>query len=218
MDAAQDAKRAVAELKRRATQKTRDGMARYAIPSERAFGVAMRDIQDIAKTFGKSHALAMELWKSGWYEARTMAAYVAEPGTMTSAEMERWCKDFDSWAICDTVCFVLFDKSPHAWKKVDAWAKRKGEIQKRTAFALLASLALHDKKAPDALFEERLALIEEGAGDERNFVKKGVSWALRSYARRGPKLRDAAKALATKLAASKEPGPRWVGKDALKGR
>ena len=97
--------------------------------------------------------------------------------------MDRWARDFDNWATCDTLCFALFDRTAHAFDMVDRWADDEAEFVKRAAFALLASLALHDKKREDEAFLSRLPLIEKAASDERNFVKKGVSWALRSYRR-----------------------------------
>ena len=207
---------AIAKLKKLATKRTLQGMARYAIPSDNAFGVAVGDIHTVAKLAGRDHTLARALWDEGWYEARMLAAFVDEPKRVTPAQMDRWCRDFDSWAICDTVCFHLFDRTPHAWKKVATWRKRSGEFQKRAAFALLASLALHDKKSDDDLFANALPFIEAAANDERNFVKKGVSWALRAYGRRGPQLVTLATALARKLAASDDKTERWVGKDAFR--
>ena len=47
-----------------------------------------------------------------------------------------------------------------------------------------SSLAGHDKSAGDEAFVESLLLIERAATDERNFVKKGVIWALRRIGRR----------------------------------
>ena len=91
--------------------------------------------------------------------------------------MERWCKDFDNWAFCDAMSFNLFDRTPHAWTKVAQWSSRRNEFEKRTAFALLSSLTVHDKSAGDALFEQGLALIEREAGDERHFVKKATNMA-----------------------------------------
>ena len=53
--------------------------------------------------------------------------------------------------------------------------------------------------------------------DERNFVKKGVNWALRAIGgKKSPALRSAARKLATKLAGSPDKTARWIGKDALK--
>lgn len=206
----------LAKLKRLATKRTLEGMARYAIPSANAFGVAVGDLHKVAKELGRSHELAAALWDAVWYESRMLAAFVDEPDRVTPSQMDRWCRDFDSWAICDTVCFHLFDRSPRAWKKVKAWARRKGEFQKRASFALLASLALHDKKSDDEPFAESLSLIEAAANDERNFVKKGVNWALRAVGRRSPPLHSLAVVLSRKLAESKNATERWVGKDALR--
>ena len=203
-------------LKRHASKATREGMARYAIPSEHALGVSMGQIQQLGKQLGRDHDLAQALWDSGIYEARMLAAYVAEPERLTAAQMDRWCRDFDNWAICDTLCFALFDRSPHAWRKVEQWSVKREEFVKRAGFALLASLALHGKGGDDARFAPGLQLIEREAGDERNFVKKGVSWALRSIGRRNAAMHAQATALAQKLAASAEPAARWVGKDAIR--
>jgi len=211
-----DAEAAVEALRRLGSRKNREGMARYAIPSDRAFGVPMGKIQALGRRLGKSHALAEALWKTGWYEARTLAAYVAEPERVTPAQMDRWCRDFDSWAICDTVCFVLWDRTPNAFGKVRAWAARREEFVRRAAFALLASVALHDKQSGDEPFARFLPLVEDAASDDRNFVKKGVSWALRSVGRRSRALHAKSVALARRLAASEDAAERWVGRDALK--
>lgn len=205
---------AIAALKRLGTKKTRDGMARYAIPSDRAFGVPVGAIQKLAKRLGRSHALAEGLWASGWYEARLLATFVDEPDLVTVEQMERWCKDFDNWAIGDTACFHLFDRTRHAFRKIAPWSRRRGEFQKRAAFALLGCLALHRKDATDADFMRCVPLIERGAADERNFVKKGVSWALRSLGSRNAVLHAAAVELAKRLAASDQAAARWIGKDA----
>jgi 3-methyladenine DNA glycosylase AlkD len=80
----------------------------------------------------------------------------------------------------------------------------------------MASLAGHDKTASDAQFLALLPLIEEGAHDERNFVKKGVSWSLRRIGRRNPALHAAALSVAKRLSESEDSTCRWVGKGALR--
>jgi 3-methyladenine DNA glycosylase AlkD len=215
-DIAADVAMALAWLERRGSKKNRDGMARYGIVAKKAFGVSMATMQTLAKRLGRNHALARALWDTEWYEARILTSFVGEPARLTAAEMDRWCRDFDNWAICDTLCFHLFDESPHAWDKVGQWARRRAEFEKRAAFALLAALALHDKAAPDARFRTSLRLIAAAATDERNFVKKGVSWALRAIGHRSLPLHTAAIDLATTLARSDDATARWVGKDALR--
>lgn len=206
----------VEKLRSMASPKVRDGMARYAIPSDKAFGIAVGDLKKLAKKLGPSHELAAGLWKTGSYEARMLATFVDEPDKVTAAQMDRWCKDFDNWAICDTACFALFDRTPHAWAKLRQWAKHKDEFVKRAAFALLASLTVHDKQATDEPFIESLALIEKAASDDRNFVKKAVNWALRSIGKRSRALHAAALELARRLAESEAAAPRWIGKGALR--
>lgn len=206
----------LAWLERNGTKKTRDGMARYAIHADKAFGVTMAAMRVVAKRTGRDHALALALWDTGWYEARMLVAFVGDPARTTPAQMERFCRGFDSWALCDTLCFHLFDRTPHAFDKVVQWSKRSDEFQKRAAFALLASVALHDKAAGDAPFLRCLPLIERGASDPRNFVKKGVSWALRAIGGRSHALNGAALEVARRLSKSPEAAPRWVGKDAAK--
>jgi 3-methyladenine DNA glycosylase AlkD len=194
----------------------RDSLPRFGIIVDKAFGVSMADIQKLAKRLGRSHSLAVALWKTGWYEARLMAAFVEDPARVTPAQMDRWCRDFDNWGICDTVCFVLFDRTPHAWAKVAQWSEWTDEFGRRAAFALLASLAGHDKDARDAQFVQSLRLIEHAATDERNFVKKGVSWALRRIGSRNATLNAAALDVARRLSASANASARWVGKDAVR--
>lgn len=206
----------LAELKRRGTAANREGMARYAIRAEKVFGVSVAVVREIAKRHGRRHELAAALWESGWLEARMLAAFVGEPERVTPAEMDRWARAFDNWAVCDALCFHLFDKTPHAYRKVAVWARRREEFVRRAAFALLASLALHDKKADDAAFARLLPLVEAGAADERNFVKKAVSWALRGIGKRSAALHPAAVETARRLAESPERAARWVGKDALR--
>jgi 3-methyladenine DNA glycosylase AlkD len=207
---------ALAWLKKRATRATRDGMARYAIPSDHAYGVAMKDIKALGTTLGRDQALAAALWTTGVYEARMLASFVGDPEKLTAAQMDRWCRDFDNWAFCDALSFNLFDRSPHAWVKVDEWSRRSKEFEKRTAFALLWSLSVHDKRAADDSFLRGLELIEREAGDERNFVKKAVNMALRAIGKRNRALNAAAVTVARRLAGSDDASARWVGANALR--
>jgi 3-methyladenine DNA glycosylase AlkD len=214
--ASTDVREVVAHLRSIASKATLDGMARYAIPSTNALGIPVGKLRAYAKSLGRDHELALALWKTGIYEARMLATFVDDPALVTPAQMEAWCRDFDNWAICDTACFALFDRTPHAWAKIEAWAGRRDEFVKRAAFALLASLSGHDKQSGDAPFKRALALVERHATDDRNFVSKAVNWALRSIGERSAALHEAALATSRRLAASPASAPRWVGKDALR--
>lgn len=207
---------ALTALERRGSAAGRAGMGRYGLAARKVFGTSVKDVQSIARSLGRDHALAEALFASGWYEARLLAAFVDEPEQVTPAQMERWAKQFENWGDCDTVVMHLFDRTPHAWTKVERWCGAKPEFVKRAGFAMLASMALHHKDAPSAPFVKALALVEQGARDDRNFVKKAVNWALRSIGSRDAACHAAALECAAKLAASDVPHTRWVGKDALR--
>jgi 3-methyladenine DNA glycosylase AlkD len=208
---------ALAWLEQRGSKRVREEMAtRYGIITPKAFGVPMGAIQQLGKRLGRDHELAAALWETGWYEARMLTSFVDDPACVTSPQMDRWARDFDNWGICDTVCLHLFDRTPLAWRKVAPWSRRRDEFVKRAAFALLAGLGLHDKRAGDEPFLRALVLVEQAASDDRNFVKKGVSWALRVVGRRNRALNEASVELARRLVESPEPAARWIGKDAFR--
>ena len=188
---------------------------RYGIHTDRAFGVPMARMKVLATQLGTDHDLATELWASGWYEARIVASMVDDANAVSPEQMDAWCDDFDNWAIVDTVCFNLFDRTAHAWSKVEQWATNDREFVKRAGFALLWSLALHDRTTTDDRFEHGLGLIEREAGDGRHLVDKAVGMALRAIGKRRPSLTVVAISVAERLAASEDPAVRRIGRPAL---
>ena len=93
---------------------------------------------------------------------------------------------------------------------------RASEFVKRGAFALLWTLARHDREASDDAFLAGLALVEREAADERPLVKKSVSMALRSVGKRNTALHTAALATASRLVAAPSASARWIGKTAIR--
>ena len=161
-------------LERERDIKTFENMGpRFGIHTKRAFGVPMARMKVLAKELGTDHALATELWASGWYEARIVASMVETPA-VTPEQMDAWCEDFDNWAIVDTVCFSLFD---HAltWSRSIS-GRRPIEFTKRASFALLWSLAIHDRASPDDRFVHGLELIERRPGDSGTWSTRQWRW------------------------------------------
>ena len=71
------------------------GMARFGIRPERAFGVAMPKLREMARQIGRDHQLAARLWAAGIRETRILATLVDDPRQVTDEQMERWALDFD---------------------------------------------------------------------------------------------------------------------------
>jgi 3-methyladenine DNA glycosylase AlkD len=193
-----------------------EGMARYGIRTKKAFGVSAPQLRQLAKELRKEHELADRLWGTGVHDARILAALIDDPALVTERQMDRWAKDFDTWAVCDSACGCLFDKTPYAWDKAVEWIEREEEYVKRAGFVLMAALAVHDKKAPNERFEAFLSLIESHATDERNFVKKAVNWALRQIGKRNLHLNALAIRAGEQIRRIDSKAARWIASDALR--
>lgn len=192
------------------------GMARFGINPENTYGVSIPELRRIAKRIGRDHNLALELWESGIHEARLLACFIADPNQVKEAQMERWVADFDSWDVCDQCCSNLFDKTPFAYQKAVEWSGRPEEFTKRAAFALMAALAVHDKKAENNRFEPFLPILVREAMDERNYVKKAANWALRQIGKRNRRLNRLAIQTAREIAQLDSRSARWIAADALR--
>jgi len=192
------------------------GMVKYGITVEHRLGVSVPYMRKLAKEIGKDHKLALDLWRTGVGEARIVGAMISDPDKLTEEQMEDWVKGINSWDVCDQVCMNLFEKNQLVWKKIVDWAEREEEFVKRTAFSLIACLALHDKKAADEKFLELLPIIIREAVDERNFVKKAVNWALRNIGKRNLNLNRAAVNTAREIQRLDSKAARWIAADAIR--
>ncbi len=204
------------KLKSMANPENVKGMARYGISTEGTLGISVYVLRGMAKGIGRDHGLALELWASGIHEARLLAVFIDDPKLVTEEQMESWSKDFDSWDVCDQACTSLFDQTPYAYRKAEEWSARKEEFVKRGAFSLMAGLAVHDKKAPDEKFEKLFPIIKRESTDERKYVKKAVSWALRNIGKRNKRLNARAIGVAKEIQKIDSKSARWISSDALR--
>ncbi len=193
-----------------------EGMARYGIGTQRAFGVKVPHLRKLAKRIGTDHALAGQLWDAAYRETRILASMVDDPAQVTEEQAEAWAADFADWEVCDQCCMNLFAYLPFARRKAVEWAAREEEFVKRAGFALMARLAVSDKQAGDEVFEAFLPIIRREAGDGRNFVRKAVNWALRQIGKRNLALNAKAIATAEEIARMEAKSARWVASDALR--
>lgn len=210
------AKQVIEELESISDPEAAGKMARFGITAKNAYGIPTSQLRKIACQIGKDHALAQNIWSTGIFEARVIAFLIDEPELVTEEQMESWVQDFDSWALCDGCCSNLFDKTGLAYQKAIEWTERKEEFVKRAGFALMAALAVHDKKAGDEVFIGILPLIKREAADERNYVKKAVNWALRQIGKRNLNLNQAAMGVAKEIQTIDSKSARWIASDALR--
>ncbi len=188
--------------------------AHFAIPAEQSLGIPNPVIHDLAKKIGKNQELSLQLWDTGIHEARLLATLTGDPKKVTAAQMERWIKTIQNWAVCDGACGNLFWKTPWAYEKAMDWSAREPEFEKRAGFALMAMLAVHDKKGDDQNFIPFFSRMEEEAGDDRNFVKKAINWALRQCGKRSHFLHAQALAAINRIRIRPARSAQWIASDA----
>jgi 3-methyladenine DNA glycosylase AlkD len=211
-----DVREILQELKSRSNPRNVAGMARFGINPSNTYGISIPVLRSIAKQVGTDHLLSEQLWASCIHEGRILAAMIDDPSKVTDRQMEEWVNDFDSWDVCDQVCSNLFDKTTLAYRKAVEWSGRREEFVKRAGFALMAALAVHDENAPDSKFRKFLPIIKRASGDDRNFVRKAVNWALRQIGKRNDRLNQEAVKTARQISRSDSKSARWIANDALR--
>lgn len=205
----------LAWLEARASAENCAGMARFGINTDKAFGVSNAVLRPFAKTLGRNLTRALELWDSGWREARLLALFTDDPDCLDLARAHAMAHDFNSWEIVDQAS-DLFVEAGHLDVLAPEFAADEREFVRRTAFSMIALAAVHLKKRNDAEFLVFLPLIERHATDPRNFVRKAVNWALRQIGKRSIVLHGPAFECARTLTTSDDKAARWIGKDALR--
>lgn len=211
-----DAEEVLARLESISDRTRLEGMSRYGIKVNDALGVSMPEMRALAKSLGKDHILAMELWRSGVHEARIMASLLADPHILIEEQMEEMVRGLDSWDVCDQCCSNLFSRTPMAMRKALEWSGREDEFQKRAGFATMAALAVHGKKLGD---EDLLLLLEavvEESDDDRDYVRKAVNWALRQIGKRNLHLNGMAIGAAERILVKGDRASRWIASHALR--
>lgn len=192
------------------------GMSRFGINSANNLGISVYLLRKLGKQIGVNHKLALKLWDTDIHDARLLACFIGDPLQLSSQQMNAWAYDFDSWDVCDQACTSLFDKSPLAWNKVYEWSEVDQEFVKRGAFSLLAGLAVHDQKSENNRFLDCAAIIKINADDDRNYVKKAVSWALRNIGKRNHILNKEMVKLSQEILQKDSRSARWIARDALR--
>ena len=196
--------------------KSVEGIARFGISPENTYGVSIPNLRKVAREAGIDHTLARQLWESGIHEARILASMIEDPAMVAGKQLESWVRDFDSWDICDQCCNNLFVRTELAWQKAVEWSSSDKEFIRRAGFVLMACLAVHDKKAADEQFTRFLSLIKREAGDNRNFVKKAVNWALRQIGKRNLNLNKRAIETARQIQQMDSSSAKWIASDAVR--
>ena len=142
-----------------------------------------------------------------------MATLTEEPDKVDSVQLNDWVNTFYSWDLVDQACINLLRFIPEAVDSIFIWAKSDEEFVKRTAFSLIAVLAVHNK---DSDFDMYFEIIREASSDDRNFVKKSVNWALRQIGKSSRENNRKALDLAYEILEMDNKASKWVARGAIR--
>ena len=190
-----------------------ENMKKFGINYVKSYGLRLPQIRKIAKQCGRNHELALKLWEYGYHETYLLATLVEEPEKVSSNQLDEWVHTFYSWDLVDQACINLLRFVHEAIDNIFIWAKSDEEFVKRTAFSLIAVLAVHNKESD---FDKYFEIIVEGSKDDRNFVKKSVNWALRQIGKSSVENNKKALELAYEILEIDDKSSKWVARNAIK--
>ena len=189
---------------------------RFAIGCEYSYGIRLPVIRKLAKEIGKDHDLAIELWNHPYHESHLLATMIEEKEKITYKQLNEWVNSFYSWDIVDQACINLLIDLPEAHENIFVWCDAEEEFVKRTAFSLIAVIAVRDKKADADDFDKYYPLIKNASFDNRNFVKKSVNWALRQIGKRDLECNKRALKTAYEISEIDDKTCKWISSNAIR--
>ena len=190
-----------------------ENMKKFGIRYVKSYGLRLPQIRKVAKQCGKNHDLALKLWNHGYHETYLMATLVEESEKVSSKQLNDWVNTFYSWDLVDRACINLLRFIPEARENIFIWCDSDEEFVKRTAFSLIAVLAVHEKESD---FEIYFDIIEEASKDNRNFVKKSVNWAIRQIGKIDLENNRKALDLAYEILEIDNKASKWVARGAIR--
>jgi 3-methyladenine DNA glycosylase AlkD len=190
-----------------------ENMKKFGIRYVKSYGLRLPQIRKVARQCGKNHDLALKLWNHGYHETYLLATLIEESEKVSSRQLNDWVGTFYSWDLVDQACINLLRFIPEARENIFVWCDSDEEFVKRTAFSLIAVLAVHEKESD---FEIYFDIIKEASKDSRNFVKKSVNWAIRQIGKIDLENNRKALGLAYEMMEMDNNASKWVARGAIR--
>ena len=185
------------ELEALGTEQNRKIYQRHGA-GDKLYGVSFANITKLQKRIKQDQELAVELWRSGYCEARVLAAQIADPAAMNDQALDAWVKDLDNPVVSDYFSGLLV-KTSQARKKTDKWVKSKNEWIGRAGWVTVARLAMEPNDLPNEYFEDYIEIIERDIHESKNRVRQAMNNALIAIGTRNELLEEKAIAAANRI-------------------
>ncbi|MBK9749098.1 MAG: DNA alkylation repair protein [Chloroflexi bacterium] len=184
-------------LEQAGTAQTRKTYMRHGVQGE-LFGVLTSDLKTLQKKIKQDHALAVQLWESGNYDARTLATMIIDPAQITEEQIDRWLSALNNYADTDYLAGVVA-QTKFIMPKMLEWTAADGEWIETAGWGLLNHLALNDMTLPDSFFDPYLQRVENEIHTAKNRVRYNMNNFLICVGARNETLRARVEALARQI-------------------
>ncbi|MCG8455749.1 MAG: DNA alkylation repair protein [Holophagales bacterium] len=135
-----------------------------------------------------THSLAVELWRSGDSDARSLATRLADPEALGAEGLDTWLRELEGSRALEAFVDHLALFSPQAHTLMVRWAADENQMVQRCGYRMVARLAQDDPDLDDRLLEEKLRAIEEHVATSKAEAKKAISKALVTIGQRNDRL------------------------------
>lgn len=144
---------------------------------ENVYGTPFAVLNKLSAKIKTDHALARELWKTGNIEARCLAAMIADPAKMTSAEADAWVREANFKMVGGYVAGVVA-KTPFGLEKMRRWMKAKDEKTLIAGYGVLACALRYEREIPDEELATIVGTIEKTIHAAPNYARHEMVLAL----------------------------------------
>ena len=108
------------------------------------YGLKMGDIRKVAKEIKTDHALALQLWDSGVFEARMLAILVMKPKQLSAEQLDAMVRSNGVAQVADWLSSYVIGAHPEKEKLRAAWMKCDHPMAARAGWSLTAGRIAKD--------------------------------------------------------------------------
>lgn len=187
---------ALQHLEAAGSAQTRKTYARHGA-GPKMFGVSFSFLGKLTKQIKRDHPLALDLWASGWLDARLLATMIADPQQATAKLLDAWVAECDNRGIAGALS--NFAASTALAEAVAAkWCADAREFVAVAGWDVVARMAMNST-LPDTKFAGLLKTIERDIHGAQNCVRYAMNGALIALGVRNDKLEKLAVAAAKRI-------------------
>ncbi len=170
----------------------------------KSFGIGLTQLRKLAKKIGRNHELALDLWRSDYYDAKVISLLIDDPKQITPEQAETQVEELDGGHLAHVFssCDATLAKTSFTREIADKWMVSEDPVRRSCGYGLLYELSKSKKKsAPDnGYFLGKINQIKSSFAKESTPVKMSIGGALMGMGMRNRELNQAA-----------VPVARWMG-------